>query len=105
MSTKDLKVTETRLLWLRKLDAMNERVGYFVRDGGVTRHTLSGRRMPEPIYMWLVEHHLIDVDCGNIQFTAKGQSLLNKILRSDAQAYTPDPEKSIESCTATTGNP
>lgn len=25
-------------------------------------------------------------------------------LRSDAQAYTPDPEQSIDSCTATTGN-
>lgn len=80
MNTKELKVTETRLLWLRKLEAMNERVGYFVRVGGVTRHTLSSRRMPERVFLWLVEHHLIDVDCGNIQFTAKGQDVLHDIL-------------------------
>lgn len=77
---RTLNLTESRLMWLRKLDSATEQTGYFVRDGGVTRHGRSGRRMPETVFVWLVEHHLIDVDCGNINLTPRGQAVLKQAI-------------------------
>lgn len=75
MSKPEIKLTANRILWLRKLESMNAQRGNFIRDGAVTRHSKSDRKMPEPVYCWLVEHRLIGVDCGNIQLTERGEKM------------------------------
>lgn len=82
---KYINVTESRALWLRKLDSANEQVGYFVRDCGKTRHTRSKRLMPEPVYMWLLENHLIEVDCGNIWLSEKGKAVLAQAFKESKE--------------------
>lgn len=80
-----INVTNNRLTWLSTLDKATEKTGYFIRDCGETRHTLSNRRMPETVYVWLIEHHLIEVDCGNIWLSEKGKAVLAQAFKESKE--------------------
>lgn len=74
MSQVVLKMTPSRLYWLRSIDASSS----WVRDCGRTTHRASGRRMPELHYLWLVENGLVECDCGNLYLSHKGREALAK---------------------------
>lgn len=67
-----MRMTPKRAMWLEKM----HKESHWIRDSGQTINTRSDRKMPEPIYFWLVDNELIDVDCGDITVSAAGIDLL-----------------------------
>lgn len=46
------------------------------RKDGRTCHSVTGRKMPEPVYWWLVEHKLIVEEDGSLALTQSGREVL-----------------------------
>lgn len=67
-------LTENRRLWLSTIEASSD----WIRDNGRSFNFRTDRRMPEPVYLWLIENKLIDCDCGNLSATTKGRELLKE---------------------------
>tara|TARA_A100001391_G_scaffold27134_2_gene14644 strand:+ start:1440 stop:1676 length:237 start_codon:yes stop_codon:yes gene_type:complete len=68
-----MSITKNRACWLSTIKSSR---GDWNRDDCVTKNIRSGRKMPEPVYMWLIENHFVDVDLGSLVITQKGVDAL-----------------------------
>lgn len=69
-----LNLTDNRRLWLSTVESSKD----WTRENGATRNARSGRKMPEPVFWWLIEHRLIETDCRSVLLTAKGREALDE---------------------------
>jgi len=74
MKVGDLNVTETRVTFLGKIKSGRD----WERADGEARNTRSGKKIPEPTYLWLVENDLVRTDGANIFITDKGRDILTR---------------------------
>lgn len=74
---KQLKLTPNRLHWLNTVEASKD----WERRNGATRHARTGRKMPEPVFWWLIEQRLIETDCNSVKASEKGRTIAEDYRR------------------------